>query len=143
MPLKVVAYITRGPRLLVFEHAGLPEAGLQVPAGTVEPGEPLADALWREVFEESGLGRDELCLQRWLAVMAHPAYNVVRHYAWLTARETTPDIWAHLVSGSGDDNGLTFNYRWERLPLVGLVDRFDEALDRLPFQGGPAAAPGA
>jgi 8-oxo-dGTP pyrophosphatase MutT (NUDIX family) len=38
--------------LLLFEH---PHGGNQLPAGTVEPGEPHADAAAREAREESGL----------------------------------------------------------------------------------------
>jgi len=56
---KVVAYIHRpgpaGPEVLVFEHAGHPEAGIQVPAGHVEPGETDEGAVRREIREEAGL----------------------------------------------------------------------------------------
>ena len=57
---KVVAYVTREHngelQLLVFEHEKKwSEAGLQVPAGTVEKGESLEQAVLREVFEETGL----------------------------------------------------------------------------------------
>ncbi len=56
---KVVAYIHRagpaGPEVLVFEHAGHPEAGVQVPAGHVEPGETDEGAVRREIREEAGL----------------------------------------------------------------------------------------
>ncbi len=58
---KVAAFITRDPRgdvarreLLVFDHSN-PLAGTQVPAGTVEPGEGLAEAALREAREETGL----------------------------------------------------------------------------------------
>src|SRR5690348_18410922 len=52
---KALAYITWGNTLLVFSHPDFPEAGIQVPAGTIEPGEePEAGAL-REAFEETGL----------------------------------------------------------------------------------------
>jgi len=54
---KVVIYITRGDLLLVFTHPDFPEAGLQVPAGTVEAGEAPADAARREAHEETGLER--------------------------------------------------------------------------------------
>ncbi len=54
---KVVVYITRGDLLLVFTHPDFPEAGLQVPAGTVEVGEAPADAARREAHEETGLER--------------------------------------------------------------------------------------
>ena len=52
---KAVCYITRDGRVLVFEHPGAPEAGIQVPAGTIEPGEDPARAALREAAEESGL----------------------------------------------------------------------------------------
>ncbi len=53
---KVTAFITRGTgaarALLVFES---PNSGIQLPAGTVEAGEAVEAALWREVREETGL----------------------------------------------------------------------------------------
>lgn len=61
---KLLAYITKGQvpnlELLVFEHKDFPEAGLQVPAGTIEKNELVIDALYREIFEETGLVRDVL-----------------------------------------------------------------------------------
>ncbi len=57
---KVIAYITRdnaaGRReLLVFEHRDYPDAGIQVPVGTVETGELPEVAVMREAEEETGL----------------------------------------------------------------------------------------
>jgi 8-oxo-dGTP pyrophosphatase MutT (NUDIX family) len=53
---KVTAFVTRGDgterELLVFRH---PSAGIQLPAGTVEPGEAIAAAVRREVAEETEL----------------------------------------------------------------------------------------
>jgi 8-oxo-dGTP pyrophosphatase MutT (NUDIX family) len=69
---KVAAFVTRDPdplraadplgdpasghdrQLLVFRHPN-PRAGIQVPAGTVEPGESLHAAVLREAAEETGL----------------------------------------------------------------------------------------
>jgi len=53
---KVTALITRlgaaGPEVCVFDH---PSAGVQLPAGTVEPGEDIRAGVLREAFEETGL----------------------------------------------------------------------------------------
>ncbi|GHO85715.1 hypothetical protein [Dictyobacter formicarum] len=38
---KVFAYITHQRRVLLFTHTFSPEAGIQVPAGTLEPGERI------------------------------------------------------------------------------------------------------
>ncbi len=131
MKHKVVAYITRGRELLVFEHEGMPEAGVQVPAGTVEPDEPLEAALWREVAEESGLTREQLTFRRWLGDSPHPSYDLIRHYAWLTIGSDAPNHWVHRVHGDGEDNGLRFVYRWEVVPTTLLVDMFDEGIQWL------------
>jgi len=48
---KVLAYVTWGDKLLVFSHPDFPEAGIQVPAGTIEPGEEPEAAVLREAFE--------------------------------------------------------------------------------------------
>src|SRR5687767_5079077 len=62
---KAFAYITHrdprlGERLLVFSHPRAPEAGIQVPAGTMRDGESPAAAVLREAHEETGLEGLEL-----------------------------------------------------------------------------------
>ena len=52
---KVFAYITNRQRLLLFRHVYVPEAGIQVPAGTLEAGESPEEGVLREAFEETGL----------------------------------------------------------------------------------------
>jgi hypothetical protein len=58
-PSKVYAYTTNQGRLLVFNHPLSPEAGVQVPGGTVKPGEDSA-AVLREAWEETGLSGLEI-----------------------------------------------------------------------------------
>lgn len=59
---KVYAYITCRDHLLVFDHHDFPEAGTQVPGGTLEPGETPAQGALREAAEETHLhGLELLC----------------------------------------------------------------------------------
>lgn len=119
MKYKVLAYITRreNAELLVFEHRDYADAGTQVPAGTVDEGEAVEVALWREVLEESGLKAGQLRLVRKLAEFESQEWQTVRHVYHLTALDELPEAWTHSVHGAGDDNGLVFIYRWETLPL--------------------------
>ena len=59
MKKKVLIYITRTKNerteLLVFKHRDFPDAGIQVPAGSVEGDEEIEDAAIRETQEESGI----------------------------------------------------------------------------------------
>ena len=54
---KAVCYIVSEGHLLVIAHRDIPlnEVGVQVPAGTVKPGEDPAAAALREAAEETGL----------------------------------------------------------------------------------------
>ena len=54
---KVVGYVVREDKLLVFTHDDIPleVTGVQVPAGTIEVDETPKDAVLREVLEETGL----------------------------------------------------------------------------------------
>jgi 8-oxo-dGTP diphosphatase len=51
---KVVLYATWQNRLLVFTEPDFPEAGVQVPGGTVMEGESIEDGARREFLEETG-----------------------------------------------------------------------------------------
>lgn len=111
---KVWAYIVR-PRpddveLLVFDHMD-EDAGVQIPAGTVEPDENVEIAVKRELLEESGLRINSF--QR-LAI-SELDWNGVNIQAHLFAAWAPPGLaneWVHQVSGDGDDNGMRFRYYW-------------------------------
>ncbi|WP_103939741.1 NUDIX hydrolase [Thermomonospora echinospora] len=135
--IRVAAYVIRHrtvPELLVFDHVGMPQAGTQVPAGGVQPGEELEQAVLREVFEETGLHTTSLIEQLVVENKPHPDTRQPRRttYFHLQAPATTADAWNHTVCGDGDDTGLTFACRFLPLPLTQpLADDQDAWLGRI------------
>ena len=120
---KVLAYVTfRSDELLVLEHTpGHVDAGTQVPAGGVEPGEEPSAAVVREVEEETGL---RLSQPIYLASYEWPtpgAPSRTRHFFWLVAPAGTPDTWQHRVHGAGVDSGMLFRLSFVPRSDPGLV----------------------
>lgn len=121
---KAVAAVVRtvhGTReLLVFQH---PQAGVQLPKGTVEPGEALDAATLRELHEESGLLLDvaPTPIGRWQRVLDGTFGEVanfdlhVWHVHLLEAPAELPDRWSHSAIGSPEEQGLEFKFHW--LPI--------------------------
>jgi len=99
---KVTCFITRSGidylDLLLFIH---PHAGVQIPAGTVNPGEDLEIAAQREAAEESGL--DNLLLLRSLGEVDEPPQDGYMLVARPTPVYSHPDLhsfdWAHFRPG--------------------------------------------
>ncbi|WP_245681608.1 NUDIX hydrolase [Actinomadura kijaniata] len=120
--IRVAAYVIRWravPELLVFDHVGMPQAGTQVPAGGVRPGEGLERAVLREVAEETGLLTASVVRRIAVEDKPHPDTRQPRRttYFHLRAPATTEDAWHHTVRGDGGDAGLVFACRFLSLPL--------------------------
>ena len=121
--------MTRGrggaTELLVHVHQDVPEAGLQVLAGTIDPGEEPAVAAVREVFEEAGLAGARMCglVARYVYEAAWDGSRHDRHVYHLELAAAAPEAWEHVVSAGDADQGLIFCYSWRRLadgiPLAG------------------------
>ena len=115
---KVLAYITlrdeHGLQVLVFNHRGMPEAGLQVPAGTVEPHESPEEAVLREVSEETGI--KDIQVSRLLESFDYypQEKQEVHHrtYFELQANASLPAQWSHMVSDGKEDKDLVFEFFW-------------------------------
>lgn len=122
----MLAYITKGEdderKILVFEHKDQPEAGLQVPGGTIEADELPIDALYREIEEETGITRECLALKGKVNKMNYYPSNKdiiyernIFHLAYI-GEETSE--WEHCVAGGGEDDGMIFCHRW--VPITNL-----------------------
>jgi 8-oxo-dGTP diphosphatase len=136
---KVLAYITHGGRLLVFTHPNDPEAGIQVPAGTVEPGEPSRAAVMREAREETGLA--DLTLVRLLGTQTRDLSDFgrdeihLRRFYHLRCDGNPPATWRHYEQhpSEGPQEPILFELFWVRLPdgvppLIADHDKFLPAL---------------
>ena len=113
-----MCYVVRNGRLLVFRHRDYPEAGVQVPAGTLRDGEaPEAGAI-RETEEETGrrgyrivakLGTfDYEFRDTFEGVERHELHE--RHVFHVAPPPELPDAWSHLaVDEEGD---FWFEFSW-------------------------------
>jgi ADP-ribose pyrophosphatase YjhB (NUDIX family) len=142
---RVVAYVTREregrSELLTIEHKDMPDAGVQVPAGRVDPGEDLERAVHREVAEETGLDNARVVrkLPDFEAEYESPHESYGFH---LAAEAETPDTWDHEVRGEGSDAGLVYVCRWLPLSLdLRLWNGRDPMLQYLPIEGKTGAMP--
>ena len=130
------AYITHGNRLLLFTHPKHPEAGIQVPAGSVEEGEKPEDAAMREAEEETNL--KNLKFERFLDQDTRDMNDCGTdelQYRWfhhLSCTSTPAEEWTH---GEFSKEGIMlhqFDFFWcdiESLPK--LVANYDDKIDLL------------
>ncbi|MEV0297391.1 NUDIX domain-containing protein [Nocardia sp. NPDC050710] len=117
---KVLAYVVRDGRLLVFRHIDYPweEVGIQVPAGSVRPGEPPESAVVREAREETGL--TEFTVLRKLGEADYDArpYRFEihrRHFFHLELSEDTPERWLSREDHDGEREPTRFECFWTPL----------------------------
>jgi len=117
---KVVVYLVHRGHLLVFIHPDAPEAGLQVPAGSVEPGEHPSTAARRELEEETGIKAATL---RPLGTarydMSAHGRNEIHERSFFLAEpledESIDRRWRHLEAHDGVGEPDVFELYW--LPL--------------------------
>ena len=115
---KVYAYITRGEQLLVFRQLDFPEAGLQVPGGTMETDELPEVAVLREAAEETGLEALQLVSYLGCDEYALPESDQgevrLRHFYHLLCEQDAPDNWQHyeLHTSDGSKDPILFEFYW-------------------------------
>lgn len=139
---KALCYVIHRGRVLVFLHRDHPEAGLQVPAGTIRHGEEPQRAALREATEETGL--DGLVVVRFLGRTAYdisPIREEIqdRHVFQLATTGPVPEGWTHHELHDGTRPPTIFRFFW--LPLghpdlatlvVGQGDLLDQVVATEP-----------
>ncbi|MCR6477011.1 NUDIX domain-containing protein [Variovorax sp. ZS18.2.2] len=105
-------------RLLVFRH---PEDGnMQLPKGTIEPGESPEVAVRRELLEESGidftgelqpLGTLDRECEAGVEGNTH-RHPQLWHLFLMRADAPLPETFEHMATGSPEEEGLVFSFRW-------------------------------
>ncbi|MBY0122021.1 NUDIX domain-containing protein [Bacillus sp. S/N-304-OC-R1] len=112
---KAYGYVTRlkegNKQVLVFQHP-IPEAGIQIPKGTVKPGEDTFDAVTREIQEETGLS--DFKVEGLLAedLWKNDDGAIHNRYFYSISVSNAPDEWNCQPSGGGEEDGLTFRFFW-------------------------------
>lgn len=101
---KAVCYVVQDDHLLVFTHLQQPMhiTGVQVPAGTIKPGETPNQATERELFEETGL---EGSVSRELGTMAYdvrPMRDEIANRHFLELRVPQQDLSRRWIAGEED-----------------------------------------
>ncbi|RTD90123.1 NUDIX domain-containing protein [Variovorax atrisoli] len=114
-------------RLLVFRH---PEDGnMQLPKGTIEPGESPETAVRRELLEESGidyagelqsLGTLDRECEAGIEGNTH-RHPQLWHLFLMRAESPLPESFTHTATGSPEEEGLVFLFSW-----LGAGDPIDD-----------------
>ncbi|GAA1096011.1 NUDIX hydrolase [Nocardiopsis metallicus] len=119
---KVLCYIVRDGRLLVFRHTDYTyeEVGIQVPAGSIRDGETPEAAALREAREETGL-KDFKIVRK----LGETEYDISpyrfelqnRHVFHLELAEPTRQRWASREDHDGEQDPTHLECFW--IPLEG------------------------
>jgi 8-oxo-dGTP pyrophosphatase MutT (NUDIX family) len=135
---KAFAYITHQNCLLVFRHVDVPEAGIQVPAGTIKANEHPEQAVLREAVEETGL--TDLTVGRFLGEQERDMSDCgrdeihQRYFYHLHCNGVPPSTWYHEECDPSDGSEgapIIFEFFWVVLPY-GVPSLIADHGTRLP-----------
>ncbi|RZS82141.1 8-oxo-dGTP pyrophosphatase MutT (NUDIX family) [Phyllobacterium myrsinacearum] len=136
---KVLIYATYRGRLLVFDEPDFPDVELQVPGGTVDPGEAVLAAAQREFCEETGLPcPDQMNLLATVLYDFHKNDGLHRHHRSFFHAPLKPPLaetWEHYENfADGGEEPILFRFSWMNIAEAGdkLGYGMNQLLDRIP-----------
>ena len=117
--LKVLIFAVSNKGLLAFSEPDFPHIPLQVPGGSVEPGEDLAFAARREFLEETGLEpaadfeKFFVFTYEWPHSTASQTRFHQRHCFTLQLPDDLPETWDHFERhASSGAAPIRFRFQW-------------------------------
>ena len=120
---KVVVYVIKNDKLLVFRHADFSyeEVGIQVPAGSIKEGESPEDAALRELKEETGYDCFQIVDPRPLGVekydmTPHHLEIQERHFFLAVPTGDLPERWNSKEFHDGERVATRFECFW--IPII-------------------------
>jgi 8-oxo-dGTP pyrophosphatase MutT (NUDIX family) len=130
---KVLCYIVRDGRLLVFRHIdhSYEEVGIQVPAGSIRPDETPEEAALREAREETGFTHFKIVRK-----LGETTYDISpyrfeiqrRHVFSMELTEPTPERWASQELHDGEQEPTNFECFWIPLKAAHILQSGQGAL---------------
>ncbi|GAA3239898.1 NUDIX hydrolase [Actinocorallia longicatena] len=130
---KVLCYVVRDGRLLVFRHTdySYEEVGIQVPAGSIKEGETPEEAALREAREETGLSDFKIVRK-----LGETTYDISpyryevqnRHVFHLELSEEAPERWSSQEDHDGEQEPTHFECFWVPLEAAHILQSGQGAL---------------
>lgn len=96
----------------MFFYSSLPEAGIQIPKGTVKLLEAPFDTVCREIKEETGLKDFQVDCLLANDLWENSDGSLQHRFFYKLTVYNAPDKWDHQPTGGGEEEGLTFRYFW-------------------------------
>jgi mutator protein MutT len=119
----VIAVVPRGDEVLLVRRRNAPSAAWWgFPGGKIEPGEPLADAMLRELREETGVEAEFLRVFNAADVILPTGAAEPRHYVLVAGLCR----WRVGEPVAGDDAVEARWFRYDALPREELIERVEE-----------------
>jgi 8-oxo-dGTP pyrophosphatase MutT (NUDIX family) len=135
---KVIVYVIAQGHLLVNWHCDFPDAGIQVPGGSIEENEEIIEAAFRELHEESGMllsGKAEVATRTdfepaWDSKNIHD-----RHFVVIRPPDVSLLPFLHVVTSGTMDKGIRLAYFWVPLAVATeiLGSGHEGAIHKLSF----------